>query len=118
MVGCGGFGAANAGAAIIVRAAAKEPAIVAFAIVLLEFMGASFPGNIRRCGSTAWTHHRFAEESDDGGACCNPCVDVTHLALLHYRPPPPNPVIGPEFYATPHIYFPSPFPPPPPHPHP
>ena len=30
MVGCGGFGAAKAGAAIMVRAAAKEPAIVAF----------------------------------------------------------------------------------------
>jgi hypothetical protein len=53
MVGCGGFGAANAGAAIIVRAAAKEPAIVALAIAFLEFMGVSFPGNIRRGGSTA-----------------------------------------------------------------
>src|SRR5258705_4263475 len=38
MVGCGGFGAANAGAAIMVRAAAKEPAIVAFAKTFLEFM--------------------------------------------------------------------------------
>jgi hypothetical protein len=38
MVGCGGFGAANAGAAIIVSAAAKEPAIVALAITFLEFM--------------------------------------------------------------------------------
>jgi hypothetical protein len=52
MVGCGGFGAANAGAVIMVRAAAKEPTIVALAITFLEFIGVSFPGNIRRCGST------------------------------------------------------------------
>src|ERR1700675_1607562 len=89
MVGCGGFGAANAGAAIIVSAAAKEPAIVALAITFLEFMGVSFPGNIRRCGSTRRSfHHRLAEESDDGGARSNPSVDVTPVALLHYRPPP------------------------------
>jgi hypothetical protein len=37
MVGCGGFGPANAGAATIVRAAAKAPAIVA-AVMLFEFM--------------------------------------------------------------------------------
>src|ERR1700730_7401702 len=98
MVRCCGVGAANAGAAIIVRAAAKEPAIVALAIAFLEFMGASFPGNIRRCGAAAWTHRRLAEESDDGGACCNPCVNVTHLAPLHYRPRPHNPVIGAKFY--------------------
>src|SRR5258708_28297866 len=38
MVGWGGFGAANAGAAIMVRAAAKEPAIVALANAFLEFI--------------------------------------------------------------------------------
>jgi hypothetical protein len=36
----------------MVRAAAKEPTIVALAITFLEFIGVSFPGNIRRCGST------------------------------------------------------------------
>jgi hypothetical protein len=39
MVGCGGFGAAKAGAAIMVNAAAKEPAIVALAKTLLELIG-------------------------------------------------------------------------------
>jgi len=43
MVGCGGLGPANTGVAIIVRAAAKEPAIVAVAMTLFEFMGRSFP---------------------------------------------------------------------------
>jgi hypothetical protein len=39
MVGCGGFGAsANTGVAIMVRAAAKEPAMVALATAFLEFM--------------------------------------------------------------------------------
>jgi hypothetical protein len=39
MVGCGGFGpAANAGAAIMVRAAANEPAMVEFARAFLAFM--------------------------------------------------------------------------------
>src|SRR6266851_5366602 len=32
------------------------------------------------------------------------CVDVTHLAALHYRPRPHNPVIGAEFYDTHRIY--------------
>ena len=38
MVGCGGFGAAKAGAAIMVSAAAKEPAMVALAKAFLEVM--------------------------------------------------------------------------------
>jgi hypothetical protein len=38
MVGCGGFGAANAGALIIARAAAKEPAMVALLMAFLGFM--------------------------------------------------------------------------------
>ena len=38
MVGWGGFGAAKAGAAIMVRAAAKEPAMVALAKAFLELM--------------------------------------------------------------------------------
>jgi hypothetical protein len=40
IVGCGGFGAANAGVAIIVRAAAKALAIVAAAVMLFGFMRA------------------------------------------------------------------------------
>src|SRR5258705_13907857 len=55
MVGCGGFGAANAGAAIMVRAAAKEPAIVALAKAFLEFIAVSFPWKVGRYGSTTWT---------------------------------------------------------------
>jgi hypothetical protein len=42
MVGCGGFGAATAAVAIMVKAAAKEPAIVAAVMTLLEFMGDPF----------------------------------------------------------------------------
>jgi hypothetical protein len=70
MVGCGGFGAANAGAVIMVRAAAKEPAIVALAITFLEFIGVSFPGNIGVAGrrNRHSFHHRRVEESDDGRA--------------------------------------------------
>jgi hypothetical protein len=41
MVGCGGFGPANAGGAIIARAAAKELAMAA-ASALFEFMGDPF----------------------------------------------------------------------------
>jgi hypothetical protein len=41
MVGCGGFGAATAAVAIMVKAAAKEPAIVA-AVMILEFTGGPF----------------------------------------------------------------------------
>src|SRR5260370_23168502 len=52
MVGCGGFGAANAGAAIMVRAAAKEPAMVALAKTFLEFMGAILSGEYRADGTT------------------------------------------------------------------
>src|ERR1700678_3368681 len=39
MVGCGGFGPANTGAAIMVRAAASEPAILALTVTFLEFIG-------------------------------------------------------------------------------
>src|SRR5258705_6514849 len=56
MVGCGGFGPANAGVMIIVRAAAKEPAIVALAMMLFEeFIGVILSGNGGRCGSRART---------------------------------------------------------------
>ena len=48
----------------------------------------TFPGNIRRCRHRRSFHHRLAEDSDDGGASYNPSVDVTHVALLHFRPPP------------------------------
>jgi hypothetical protein len=50
MVGCGGFGAAKAGAAIMVSAAAKEPAMVALARTFLEFMGVSFPDRALQVG--------------------------------------------------------------------
>src|SRR6266481_6590103 len=71
MVGCGGFGAANAGAAIMVRAAAKEPAIVALAKTFLEFMAIIlFPGLadvvFRWCGHGL--HHRLAGESGGRGS--------------------------------------------------
>jgi hypothetical protein len=39
MVGCGGFGAATTGVAIIVSAAASEPATVAAVMTFLEFIG-------------------------------------------------------------------------------
>jgi hypothetical protein len=42
IVGCGGFGPATAGAAIIARAAANEPAIATGEMALLEFIGDPF----------------------------------------------------------------------------
>jgi len=42
MVGCGGFDPATAGAAIMARAAANEPAIPAGEMALLEFIGDPF----------------------------------------------------------------------------
>src|SRR5271154_4617682 len=71
MVGCGGFGAANAGAAIMVRAAAKEPAIVALAKTFLEFMAIIlFRGWQTWCAG--WCehglHHRLAGESGGRGS--------------------------------------------------
>src|SRR6266446_186121 len=51
MVGCGGFGPANTGVMIIVRAAAKEPAIVALAMMLFEFIGVILSRNGGRCGA-------------------------------------------------------------------
>ena len=42
MVGCGGFGAANAGGVTMVNAAAKEPAIVAVVKTFLELIGFPF----------------------------------------------------------------------------
>jgi hypothetical protein len=42
IVGCGGFGPATAGAAIMARAAANEQAIVAGEIALFEFIGDPF----------------------------------------------------------------------------
>src|SRR5271168_4634669 len=42
MVGCGGFGPAMTGVAIIVSAAAREPAIVAAVMTFLEFIGDPF----------------------------------------------------------------------------
>jgi hypothetical protein len=48
MVGCGGFGAAIAAVAIMVKAAAKEPAIVA-AVMILEFIDGPFQEIDVRC---------------------------------------------------------------------
>jgi len=45
MPGCGGFGAANTGEAIIVRAAAKELAIVAAEMTFFDFIRAILSGN-------------------------------------------------------------------------
>jgi hypothetical protein len=50
MVGCGGFGAANTGVAIMERAAAKDPAIVALAKTFFEFMGVILSPDTGRCG--------------------------------------------------------------------
>src|SRR6266404_2695451 len=61
MVGCGGFGAAKTGVASMVRAAAKEPAIVALAKTFFEFMGeVSFPRNTGRCGDRRHEHRGWA----------------------------------------------------------
>src|SRR5476649_2014256 len=85
MVGCGGFGAAKAGAAIMERAAAKEPAMVALVNALLEFMGVILIPEIsgiagRRRGARA-------------GLKANPDPDVTSVTLLYYRLRPHNPVM-------------------------
>src|SRR5882724_5841012 len=84
MVGCGGFGAANAGAAIMVRAAAKEPAIVALAKAFLEFIAVSFPWKVGRYGSTTRTtlSPSSVEAADDGRAHGGPSIAVTHVPAV------------------------------------
>jgi hypothetical protein len=69
MVGCGGFGAANTGVAAMVRAAAKEPAIVAVAMALFEFIGRS--PKIRMLRSRVSTQRRA------GGGPENPAARNT-----------------------------------------
>ena len=66
MVGCGGFGPANTGAAIMVRAAAKEPAIVALAMTLFEFIGVILSGNIGRCRPTH-EHQPYLQRAGTSG---------------------------------------------------
>src|SRR6266403_1907572 len=98
MVGCGGFGAAKTGVAIMVRAAAKEPAIVALAKTFFEFMGeVSFPRNTGRCGDRRHEHsfnHRSAGESGDSRVQSNPVKDVTSGTPLDYWPRRHNTVMG------------------------
>src|SRR5882757_4208416 len=72
MVGCGGFGAANAGAAIMVLAKA-----------LLEFIGVSFPWKVvtgRQHGQSF--HRRSVEAADDGRAHGDPSIAVTHVPAV------------------------------------
>src|SRR5882672_6936967 len=100
MVGCGGFGAANAGAAIIARAAAKEPAIVALAIVFLEFIGVSFPWKVERDGSTTWTKlsPSVARSGGRRQRSWRPQVLLLRMSpLLNYQLRPHNPVMETGF---------------------
>jgi hypothetical protein len=89
MVGCGGFGAANAGAVIIVRAAAKEPAIVALAKAFFEFMGVILSPEYRALRRPRHEHsfnQRSAGESGDSRVQSNPVEDGTSGMSLDYWP--------------------------------
>src|SRR5258708_30770568 len=100
MVGCGGFGAAKTGVAIMVRAAAKEPAIVALVKTFFEFMGeVSFPRNTGRCGDRRHEHsfnHRSAGASGDSRVQSNPVKNVTSGTPLDYWPRRHNTVMWVE----------------------
>src|SRR6266436_6279503 len=98
MVGCGGFGAANAGAAIMVRAAAKEPAIVALAKAFLEFIGVSFPWKVGRYGSTTWKAFTVgrSKRRTTAGLMAIPVLLLRTSPLLNYQLRPHNPVMETE----------------------
>jgi hypothetical protein len=69
---------------IMVRAAAKEPAIVASAITFLEFIGASFPGNIG-AGGRRNRHTAFiigVSKNPTTAGLSNPTMDVTHVGAV------------------------------------
>src|SRR5258708_11705792 len=89
MVGWGGFGAANAGAAIMVRAAAKEPAIVALANAFLEFIAIILSRGLSDVVFRWREHglrHRLTEEYG-GRVQANPAASVTGVLLFRLRPP-------------------------------
>src|SRR5260370_35199734 len=91
MVGCGGFGAVNAGAAIMVRAAAKEPAIVALANAFLEFIAIILSRGLSDVVFRWREHglrHRLAGESG-GRVQANPAARATGGLL--FRLPPTSP---------------------------
>src|SRR5260370_5233467 len=88
MVGWGGFGAANAGAAIMVRAGAKEPAIVALANAFLEFIAIILSRGLSDVVFRWREHglrHRLAGESG-GRVQANPDASVTGVLLFRLRP--------------------------------
>jgi hypothetical protein len=67
----------------MVRAAAKEPAIVALAKAFLEFIGVSFPWRVGRYGSTTWIKLSPSVEAADGGrAHGDPSIAVTHVPAV------------------------------------
>src|SRR5260370_6035147 len=87
MVGCGGFGAVNAGAAIMVRAAAKEPAIVALANAFLEFIAIILSRGLSDVVFRRREHglrHRLAGESR-GRVQANPDASVTGVLLFRLQ---------------------------------
>ena len=70
-------------AVIMVRAAAKEPAIVALAITFLEFIGVSFPGNIGVRFDEIDTAFLIGVSKDPTTAgLSNPTTDVTHVGAV------------------------------------
>src|SRR5260370_5022804 len=88
MVGWGGFGAANAGAAIMVRAAAKEPAIVALANAFWEFIAIIVSRGLSDV-VFRWREHRFRQRlaGESGGRVQgNPDARVTGVLLFRLRP--------------------------------
>src|SRR5258708_36814639 len=92
MVGWGGFGAANAGAAIMVRAAAKEPAIVALANAFLEFIAIILSRGLSDVVFRRREHglrHRLSGESG-GRVQANPDARFKGVRLFRLRPTSPH----------------------------
>jgi hypothetical protein len=100
MVGCGGFGAANTGVAIMERAAANDPAIVALAKTFFEFMGVILSPEYRALRGPRHEYsfnHRPAGESGDSRVQSNPVQDVTGGMPLDYWPRRHNTVMEMDF---------------------
>src|SRR5260370_24980426 len=88
MVGCGGFGAVNAGAAMMVRAAAKEPAIVTLAHAFFEFIAIILSRGLLDV-VFRWREHglRYRLAGESGGRVQgNPDASVTGVLLFRLRP--------------------------------
>src|SRR4051794_16596663 len=89
MLGWAGLGAANAGAAIMVRAAANEPAMVAFEMRLLEVMERFlFPGPGDCWGIDGMVSFTAGIPGPTtAGLAARPCGDVTQARSdpLHRR---------------------------------